>query len=121
MRKSIASKERHECCLERLDSLKEVSQRPFPADGIADQQREKIDGFIRSEAPAYQTHLMGKGFKQPFLLQVASNDDHESETTPEPRSGFPRWFGPQYTGWISYEQRPPSGKMTHSFPMIGLS
>src|SRR2546421_3314205 len=62
-----------------------------------------------------------KGFKQPFLLQVASYDDDESETTPEPRSGFPMWFGSQYKGWISYEQRPPSGKMTHFFPIRGLS
>src|SRR2546423_14893454 len=79
MRKSMASKERHECCLERLDSLKEVSQRPFEASGIAEKPREKIDGFIRSEAPAHQAHLMGKGFKQPFLLQVASHDDDESK------------------------------------------
>src|SRR6266487_28027 len=79
MGKTAASKQRHECCLERLYSLKEVSERPFSADGIADQQREKIDGFIRSEAPAHQAHLMGKGFKQPILLQVASNDDHFSK------------------------------------------
>src|SRR6266436_4973265 len=38
-----------------------------------------------------------------------------------PRSGFQRWFGPQYKGWISYEQRPPSGKMTHFFSIRGLS
>src|SRR5438132_6028156 len=38
-----------------------------------------------------------------------------------PRSGFQRWFGPQYQGWISYEQRPPSGKMTQFFPIRGLS
>ena len=62
-----------------LYSLKEGSSRPFSADGIADQQREKIDGFIRSETPAHQAHLLGKGFKQPFLLQVASNDDDFSK------------------------------------------
>src|SRR5713226_230616 len=53
MRKTSASKERHEGCLERLDALKEVSERPFSADGIADQQREKIDGFIRTEASTH--------------------------------------------------------------------
>ena len=101
MRKTSASKERHEGWLERLYALKEVREGPFSADGIADQECKKIDGFIRSEAPAHQAHLMGKGFKQPFLLQVASHDDDESETTQAPRSGFQRWFGPQYKGWIS--------------------
>ena len=56
MRKTLASKECHESCLERLYSLKEVRERAFPADSIADQQREKIDGFIRPEASAHQAH-----------------------------------------------------------------
>src|SRR5260370_23148888 len=80
-----------------------------------------MDGFIRSEASAHQAHLMRKGGNSPFLLQVARNDDDESETTQAPRSDFQRWFGPQYKGWISYEERPPSGKMTQFFPIRGLS
>src|SRR5437588_12366505 len=56
MGKTAAPKQRHECCLERLYSLKEVGKSPFPTDGIADQQCEKVDGFIRSEAPAHQAH-----------------------------------------------------------------
>src|SRR2546425_2497516 len=52
---------------------------PFSADGIAYQQREKIDGLIAPEAPAHQAHLLGKGGNSPFLLQVASNDDHFSK------------------------------------------
>src|SRR5712692_11725176 len=64
---------------------------------------------------------MRKGGNSPFLLQVARNDDDESETTRAPRSDFQRWFGPQYKGWISSEERPPSGKMTHFFPIRGLS
>jgi hypothetical protein len=56
MRKTAASKERHEGCLERLDTLKEVGKSPFPADGIADQQCEKIDGFIAPEAPSDQAN-----------------------------------------------------------------
>ena len=56
MRKTSASKERHEGCLERLYSLKEVGQGPFPADGITDQQCEKIDGFIAPEASSYQAN-----------------------------------------------------------------
>ncbi len=79
MGKTAAPKERHECCLERRYSLKEGSSRPFEASGIADQQREKIDGFIRSEAPAHQAHLMRKDFQKPLLLQVAHNDDDFSK------------------------------------------
>src|SRR5436305_371984 len=75
MGQASAPKQRHECRLERRYSLKEVSERPFSTDRIADQQREKIDGFIRSEAPAHQAHLMRKGFQKPVLLQVAHNDD----------------------------------------------
>src|SRR2546421_5704827 len=70
MRKTSASKERHEGCLERLYSLKEVGKSPFPADGIADQQREKIDGFIRSEAPAHQVHeARAKASNSPLLAK----------------------------------------------------
>jgi hypothetical protein len=68
MRKTMASKEGHECCLKRLYSLKEVSERPFSANGIADQQREKIDGFIGPEASAYQAHeARAKAEIRPFF------------------------------------------------------
>src|SRR2546423_15143147 len=66
MRKTSASKECHECCLERLYSLKEVRERPFSADGIAYQQREKVNGFITAEASAHQAHLMRKGGNSPL-------------------------------------------------------
>src|SRR5258708_12445017 len=90
MRKTIASKQRHECCLERLYSLKEVSEGPFSADGIADQQHEKIDGFIRSEASAHQAHLLREGRNSPFLLQVARNDDDFSKPRGHREPIFPR-------------------------------
>jgi hypothetical protein len=79
MRKTAESKERHECRLERLDTLKEVSERPFPADGIADQQCKKIDGFIAPEAPSDQANLLGKSLEQPFGRQVTGNHDDFSE------------------------------------------
>ena len=49
-----------------LYSLKEVSKSPFPADGIADQQREKIDRFIASKASSDQANLLGKSLEQPL-------------------------------------------------------
>lgn len=60
-------------------SLKEVSERAFSADGIANQQREKIDGFIASEASTHQTHLMPKDLKQSPCCQVLGNDHHLGE------------------------------------------
>jgi hypothetical protein len=79
MRKTSASKERHEGCLERLYALKEVGQGPFPTDGIADQQCEKIDGLIAAEAPSHQANLLRKSLEQPLRRQVMGNDDDFGE------------------------------------------
>ncbi len=54
MGKISAPKQRHESRLEGSQAFKEICQRPFPADGIADQQREKIDGFIAAETTSHQ-------------------------------------------------------------------
>src|ERR1700676_2952868 len=75
MRQAGAPKERHEGRAKGSYALKEVSQRPFPTDGIAWQQRQKIDGFIAAKASAHQTHLMGKGIQHPIAAEVASHDD----------------------------------------------
>jgi hypothetical protein len=64
MRKAGASKERHECCPEGSDTLKEVSEGPFSADRIADQQGQKINGFIAAEASSDETDLISEGIKQ---------------------------------------------------------
>ena len=84
-----------------LYSLKEVSERPFSADRIADQQREKIDGFIRSEAPAHQAHQMGKDFKLPLRRQVTGNHDVIAQTTQAPKDDQEVRFGPRYRDWVS--------------------
>ncbi len=55
MRKIGPPKQRHEGCLEGSNALKKVSQRSFPADRIADQHGQKIDGFIPAETPSYET------------------------------------------------------------------
>ena len=49
-----------------LYSLKEVRQGSFPADGIADQQREKIDGFIAPKASSSQANLLRKSLERPL-------------------------------------------------------
>jgi hypothetical protein len=73
------SKQSHEGRFEGRYPLKEVRQRPFPADGIADQHCEKIDGLIAAEASSDQAHLLRKSFQQPLRLQVPGNDDHFRE------------------------------------------
>jgi hypothetical protein len=72
-------KQRHEGCPEGSDTLKEVSERPFSADGIADQQGQKINGFIAAETSSYETDLVCERLEQLLLRQVASDDDDFSE------------------------------------------
>ena len=79
MRKIGPPKQRHECRLERLYSLKKVRQRSFPADRRADQHGQKINGFIPAETSSYETDLLRKGLKLPFHRQVMGNHDHFSE------------------------------------------
>lgn len=79
MGKTSASKQRHEGCLEGSEALKEVSQRSFSADGIADQRGQKIKRFIAPEAPSYGTDLRSEGIKHLLLRQVPSYDNDFSE------------------------------------------
>ena len=79
MRQTSAPKQRHEGGLERRDALKEVGQRPFPADGIPHQRPEKVDGLIAAEASSYQAHLLGESLQQPLRLQVTGHHDHFRE------------------------------------------
>jgi hypothetical protein len=69
MGETSAPKQSHERCLERLHSLKEISQGPFSADGIAYQQSEKINGFVGAEASSYQADLIRKGWKRDLRSQ----------------------------------------------------
>src|SRR5215471_8562589 len=59
--------------------MKEVSERPFSADGIADQQGQKIQRFIAAEATSHQADLMRKGFQKPFGCEVLGQDDDFGE------------------------------------------
>ena len=54
MRKTSASKQSHKGRFERSDALKEVRERPFPADGVAYQQGHKVNRFIAAEAASYE-------------------------------------------------------------------
>jgi hypothetical protein len=79
MGKTVPPKERHEGCPERNETLNEVGERAFSADGIANQHSEKIKRFIPAEASSHETDLMRESIKHLFLRQVASDDDDFSE------------------------------------------
>jgi hypothetical protein len=85
MRKVCASKQCHEGGLERSQALKEIGQSPFSTDRIADQQSQKINGFIGAKASAHQTDLMRKGGHSPLRRQVLDSDDVIARTTQVPR------------------------------------
>jgi len=75
MRKTSASKQSHEGRFERSDALKEVRERPFPADCVAYQQGHKVNRFIVAEAASYEADLLRKSLKQPLRRQVTGNHD----------------------------------------------
>jgi len=77
-------------------ALKEVSERPFPANRIAYQQCQKIDRFIAAEATSYQADLMRKGIKKSLRCQVLDDDHLIARTMQAPRGDQEEWFGPQY-------------------------
>ncbi len=59
--------------------MKEVGEHPFSADGITDQQGQKIKRFITPKASSHQSDLMGEGFKKSFRGGVLGQDDHFGE------------------------------------------
>src|ERR1700676_3233400 len=85
MRKTSASKQSHEGRFERSDALKEVRERPFPADGVAYKQGHKVNRFIAAEAASYEADLLCKSLKQPLGRQVTGNHDVIARTTQAPK------------------------------------
>ncbi len=54
----VTLKQRHERNGERLKSLVECFQGALPTDGIAEENREKIDDLVAPEAPPCKTHTL---------------------------------------------------------------
>src|SRR5579885_420842 len=52
---------RHERDGKGLKPLVERLQRAFPAHGVAEEDHEKVDGLVASEAPPRKAHLLGDG------------------------------------------------------------
>lgn len=57
----LPSEERHEGSGEGTQALVESFQRPFTADGVAEERRHKVDHFIAPEAAAGKAHLLADG------------------------------------------------------------
>jgi len=80
-RQARAPEERHECACPGLQPLVKGFQRPFTACGRAQQDGEKIEHFIASEAATGKAHLLFNGSKYPLAVQGVSHQRH----LPQPR------------------------------------
>ena len=86
--------------------MKEVGERPFSADGIADQHGQKIQRFIAPEGPSHQLDLMCKGGNSPLCCEVLGQDDLIARTTQEQMDAPQERFEPLCWAWVSYSKRP---------------
>ena len=78
-RQTVASKERHERACPGLDLLVKGFQRPFAADGIAEEHRDKIDHLVATEAATGKAHLLFNGSKRTLAFEVVSHHRHFPE------------------------------------------
>ncbi len=79
-RASIASKERHERACPGLDLLVKGFQGAFAADCITEQDGEKIDHLVPSEATTGKAHLLFNSCKHALVLEVVN----QQSDFPEP-------------------------------------
>jgi hypothetical protein len=110
MGKTGPPKERHEGCPERNETLNEVAERAFSADGRAKHQSEKITRFLPAQASSHETDLMRESSKHLFLRQVASDDDVLARTMQALKADHKVRCEPQGTSRVSDTQRPPCEK-----------
>src|ERR1700753_344561 len=66
MGKVSVPKECHERSPKGSQTMKEISQCPFPTHSVADQQGEKIERFITAQAATDQAYLMREGLQSSF-------------------------------------------------------
>src|SRR5581483_6409270 len=102
MRETPTAKQCHEYCLERLHSLKEISQSPLSAESITHQQSEKINGFVGAESSPFQTDLIAKGFKKTCGRQMTGEDDDFSK--PRRDRGSLKWRGVNLDTRVGYHR-----------------
>src|ERR1700737_194510 len=110
MGQTSASKQRHIGRLERSDALKEVRERPFPADGVAYQQGHKVNRFITAEAASYEADLLCKSLEQSLRRQVTGNHDDFGEPCRHRRTIKRRGLDLN-TGIGYHRERPPCERM----------
>jgi hypothetical protein len=75
VRKCSAREQRHERLGKGVQPVEEGLQGPFTADGIAKQQREKVQHLIVSEPLPHQVDLRTERFEQAMATQIASDED----------------------------------------------
>jgi hypothetical protein len=67
-RQTVAPTERHERVCPGLQPFVKAFQRPFAADGIAEQHGDKINHLVTPEAATSKAHLLCNGCKHPLVL-----------------------------------------------------
>jgi hypothetical protein len=82
--------------------MKEVIQCPFSTNGVANEQSQKVERFIATEASPYQPNVMSERFHQSFCGEVLGQDNLIARTTLEPRGDPQEKFELLCKGSVSY-------------------
>src|SRR5258706_11019865 len=82
--------ERHEGTGKGVQSVKEGLQRPFAADRIAKEQRQKIECLVPTKAPPHGAHLCAERIEEPMTAQMARDEDDFGKPRGERRLGSRR-------------------------------
>ena len=72
----ITLKQGHEGDCKGLQPLVEGFQRAFTADGIAEEDREKVDHLVVPEAPPCKTHALTELGQDALLAQMLDDEHH---------------------------------------------
>src|SRR5262249_15168441 len=67
-------KQSHEWGRKGRQPLKVCLQSAFATDGVAKQERQKVQDLILAEPPAHEAHLRRQGLEQSVRAQVLSNE-----------------------------------------------
>ena len=74
MRQLVAAKERHKGLGKGGESVKEGLDGWFAADGIAEQERHKVNDVKGASAPTRKPYLLADGVEMPPMREMLSHD-----------------------------------------------
>jgi len=74
MRQLVAAKERHKGLGKRDESVNEGLEGWFAADGIAEQERHKVNDLKGASAPTRKPYLLADGVEMPLMREMPRQD-----------------------------------------------